>query len=542
MEKTTRRQFLASSAVLMGAAMVGMTACAPSQQRDGENTDLSGTGEVAWDEEFDVIVVGGGLAGTATAVTVATEGSGATCLLLEKGENEHGGGNSQFSAGMISATNDYENALAYFKALRGENTTVSDAVCEAHVTALAEHVDWLRNLGAGDDLVVSWETDDNDGYVPEYPELCPTEYFGRLRFSGEGVGGWKHVQSFMVDKVKANSDLITHLTQARALRLVQDPTSREITGVVYDHKGKQITARAKLGVVMCCGGYENNPEMLQNYQKAYGVHPCAGLSNEGDGVTMCAQVGAHMWHFGGIAGFNNNFASLDGQTFASNDGGATIVHDKGIIVGTNGRRYYMEVGGYGNKNLENDDLRIHVGHRHGDQQFGGSWMHQQLPPVSWYIFDQASMSDGAADKLQMDDPVAEGWGFKADSLEELEKLIETSTGELKKTVDYWNTLCDIGEDMAFYRPASTLTKITEPPFYAMKMVPNFLNTNGGAERNENGEILDLEKEPIPHLYGAGEFGSVWSDMYNGGGNLTECLGWGRIAARSALKNKTNDVQ
>ena len=40
--------------------------------------------------------------------------------------------------------------------------------------------------------------------------------------------------------------------------------------------------------------------------------------------------------------------------------------------------------------------------------------------------------------------------------------------------------------------------------------------------------------PIPNLYSAGEFGSVWCDMYNGGGNLGECCAFGRIAVRNVL--------
>ena len=40
----------------------------------------------AFDGEFDVIVAGAGIAGTAVAITCALEGNGATCLLLEKGD------------------------------------------------------------------------------------------------------------------------------------------------------------------------------------------------------------------------------------------------------------------------------------------------------------------------------------------------------------------------------------------------------------------------------------------------------------------------
>ena len=72
----------------------------------------------------------------------------------------------------------------------------------------------------------------------------------------------------------------------------------------------------------------------------------------------------------------------------------------------------------------------------------------------------------------------------------------------------------------------------------MMQRPQMLNTDGGPVRNAKAEVIDLEGNPIPHLYSAGEFGSVWSGHYQGAGNLGECLAFGRIAAASALANES----
>ena len=53
-------------------------------------------------------------------------------------------------------------------------------------------------------------------------------------------------------------------------------------------------------------------------------------------------------------------------------------------------------------------------------------------------------------------------------------------------------------------------------------------------RTARGEILDLDGNVIPGLYSAGEFGSVWCDMYQGGGNLSECVNFARICVDSIL--------
>ena len=39
---------------------------------------------------------------------------------------------------------------------------------------------------------------------------------------------------------------------------------------------------------------------------------------------------------------------------------------------------------------------------------------------------------------------------------------------------------------------------------------------------------------VRDLYSAGELGSIYSYLYQGTGNIGECLAFGRIAARSAV--------
>ncbi|MEX2616093.1 MAG: FAD-binding protein [Alphaproteobacteria bacterium] len=56
------------------------------------------------------------------------------------------------------------------------------------------------------------------------------------------------------------------------------------------------------------------------------------------------------------------------------------------------------------------------------------------------------------------------------------------------------------------------------------------------------DVVILEKAPegreggtpIPRLYSAGELGSIYSYLYQGTGNIGECLAFGRIAAREAV--------
>ena len=57
-----------------------------------------------------------------------------------------------------------------------------------------------------------------------------------------------------------------------------------------------------------------------------------------------------------------------------------------------------------------------------------------------------------------------------------------------------------------------------------------LQSKGGPKRKAKAQVIGVDNEPIPGLYSAGELGSIW------GSNIAECLVFGRIAARQALKN------
>ena len=46
--------------------------------------------------------------------------------------------------------------------------------------------------------------------------------------------------------------------------------------------------------------------------------------------------------------------------------------------------------------------------------------------------------------------------------------------------------------------------------------------------------LDTDGNPIPHLFSCGDCGSIFSHYYNGGGNISECTIFGRIAGRGAV--------
>ena len=519
-----RRSFLKGAALTATAASAfAIVGCS------GNNEEVD---QIAWDEEYDVVVVGAGFAGLSSALTVATEGDGATCLLLEK--DPVPSGNSPMSMGMTLFTDTPDTLFEYVKKLADSSTP--DDVLRAYVDGLAENYSWIRAMGA----------DEGDLYVAppspaagaEYPEMNIGESYSMFMFTGM-AGGAQHGHIFLLDAIQKHADTITYKPSTAMEALILDNATKTVLGVVAGGKHYKATR----GVIMCCGGFENDAEMLETYHGMRGVQPYASKSNTGDGHRACLAAGAKEWHMTNGALYWMAARNLQNTSFMS-----TVWHfstkEFGITVGVNGRRFYQDWDGCAVPNpmagtpyaMPGDNLALGVGYRHGLCQFGGRWTHLPFPEKAWFIFDADALAAGAIPAEVSSDPVADGWAYAADSIEELAQKIDVPVDELVRTVNTWNGFCEQGQDLAFYRPAQSLNPVAQGPFYAMLCVPAMLNTDGGPVRSAKGEIIDTLGKPIPHLYSAGEFGSVWGNLYQGAGNVGECMAFGRISARTALAN------
>lgn len=531
----TRRSFIASAAgVAAGTAAMGIATSAFA----AEKSETSAALDEQWDEEYDVVIVGSGMAGVSAAVTVATEGQGATCLLANKMEGLSG--NTPFSDGSVLYGHDVDAFYAYMQELRGEEGNTPDDVLKVYSERACELQEWIfDDLGANIDEARNTEpktADDPSGNsAAEYPELEHSWACGKIRVGGSKdveVTGPKHVYDFFKSLVEANTDTITFRENAALTELITDQTGRVTGAVIGDRR-----IHAKSGVIMCCGGFESNADMMQNFLGAGSAVPGAGIGNTGDGFKICARLGADFWHMDHVAGFWQIGRDL-ANTVSTNKPTGSGTKAYGITVGVNGRRYYMDFDSFHTTDKDEEvygsDLRLNVGSRHGHMQLGGEWPHAIQPSKAWFIFDADGLAAGAIDPDYSSDPVADGLVQTADTIEELADMIGVPAEELSKTVEQWNECCENGEDVYFHRPVSTLTPVVTAPFYAQLCAPAFLNTDGGPVRDAKGEILDTDGNPIPGLYSAGEFGSIWSASYNGGGNLSEAIVFGRISVESAL--------
>ena len=524
-----RRSFLKGLAVsAVGAAGVSLAGCAPKSASGESIGDFTFAETVKWDGEYDVIVVGFGGAGAVAAKTAADEGAGV--LLLDKAPEGHEGGNTRYCAQMFAnGAGDEAATKAYYKAL-GDDKPLPDDVFEAYTTGIAHIADnYAATYGLdknefgniGTNVTPPEELKGYTIFGPEYPEFEGSDVvlLSALHHGSQDAYMWQ-IQRKGVEDLK---DKIDVWFESPAVNLIQDPQSKTILGVKVLRKGEELSIRAKNGVVLTCGGFENNREMVKDYLGMANYAPLGSLFNTGDGITMALEAGADLWHMHSYEGM----LMFGGMSYMVPEGerGHMFMPTTGyhlgssILVGTDGYRYLRE-----------DEIP-----RHGHVYRNGTWESPKHPTRCFLVYDQKKADALSAAGVMPDDVAATV--VSAPSLAELGTIIGTKPGVLEQTVADFNAAAEAGHDPALNRQEKSMAAFDGDAYYALELQPNILNTQGGPRRNGNAEVTNAQGEPIPHLYSAGECGGVTSNMYQGGGNMAENLIFGQIAGRNAAAQK-----
>jgi len=477
-----------------------------------------------WHKEADVVIVGFGGAGAAAAITA--QGLGAKVLMLEKAPEGEAGGNTRIAGQGYLQVYDVDKAVTYLNALCGP-FQVPQPMARAWAEEIAKNNEWALSIG-GDP-----QEHQHQPEGIEFPELPGADC--AHKFHDGDILGYSNTWKFYEAAVKKRPIEILYQTPGR--ELIQNGITRDILGVRAEHNGQALYVKARKAVILTCGGFEYNQEMIRNYLP--GLPYCHGTGspyNEGDGITMALAVGADLWHMNNYAGPSMALKVPEYKApFSMQALHYSHVQNGGmIVVGPDGRRF--------------TDEKYHT--RHGKIPRNGVWGPMPTPCPMHMVFDHALFGVGPLyDKKPVSgwgriierydwsaDNSAElsrGWIKCADTLAGLAGLIGVDAQALQDSVKRWNHNCEAGNDPDFGRN-KMLIPITQGPYYAVPLSPAMLNTLGGPRRNERGQIVRPDGLPIPRLYSAGELGSIYAYLYQGTGNIGEAFAFGRICARHAV--------
>ena len=516
-----------------------------------------------FDETWDVIVVGYGLAGGIAAINA--HDAGAKVLVIEKSEVP--GGLSICSYGAVRSARDPEQAFAYLKATNGGRTP--DDVVRVLAHGMCDMERYVRELGRINNARILNSIEENaerekagDPYRRQIRANYPLPgtntfyhttvvdipgYDPRREFPwANGAPGGPKIFKIVHDHLMSRRIELRLATPA--LRLVTNAGRREVRGVVAHTGDREVTLAARQGVVLACGGFEGSAAMKAQFLEALPVYNAAARHNTGDGVRMAQDMGAalwHMWHVHGAYGFRHTDPTYPYAIRVKRfpdwfPGEERKVRMKmpWILVDCDARRFMSEYQPY----TQDTAVRPLSHYDPVRQRYTRNPAFlicddegRKLFPLGKATSNDAGIRyEWSEDNLK---EVGNGILKRESTLEGLAHELGLDPAALVAGVARWNAQCGLGVDEDHGRPPGSMMPIRTPPFYGAPVWATMSNTQGGPVHDAASRIVDAYGEPIPRLYAAGELGSAFGHLYLSGGNIAECIITGRLAGRGAAELK-----
>lgn len=547
--------------VLSGASVTSngvIDGVAKAVKMSGANPDIlkkrpkaSSRIENSEDYTTDIVVVGAGGAGLTAAASILQEGK--KVIVVEKFPAI--GGNTVRTGGPMNAADPewQEN----FEAIRGEAKTLQEIQAIDETTIDEEYLDDFRELKQ--QITVYLEKG------PEY--LFDSALFHRMQTylggkrvdkNGNKIYGqydlvkiltdqalssvkwlekigiefdkkdvampvgalWRRGHKPLKNEGYAYVSALREFVESNGGKILTDTAvksliteNNQVKGIIGSGLNDQkITIHAQ-GVILATGGFGANTKMLKQYNTYWTeIEDDIKTSNSpaitGDGILLGQSVGADLVGMG----FSQMMPVSDpetGELFT----GLQVPPQNFVMVNQDGKRFVNE---YGSR----------------DQLTQAAIDNGGL----FYLIADEEIKKTAYNTSQekIDQQVADGTLFRADSLEELAKQLGMEAPILKATIDEYNQYADEGFDPKFGKDVFDL-KVLVPPFYATPRKPAVHHTMGGLKIDTQTHVLNESGQRIKGLYAAGEVaGGIHAGNRLGGNSLTDIFTFGRIAGRTAV--------
>jgi len=474
-------------------------------------------------QEFDLIVVGCGIAGLSAAVTA--QQNGAKVAVLERAVKEERGGNTRYTESYWrmqsrdAVSEDFEEQLA--------NNSGGYPDPEIVQETLRPYDEWpplLKSLAFTDPELIATiarEAPIALQWLESFGvtfDFLPNYFINESTTRMAPVGGGLALVEALATYAESVPDDITFFYETTARALIQDDGA--VCGVEAVGKGNRRFEVRGQAVVLASGGFEGNPEMQSHYlgPQSLFIRPVArgGHYNRGEGIRMALDAG------GAPAGDYGSFHAQPVDPRSGEPEAVVLTYTYGILVNKLGRRFVDEAPATVDASYESRTRVI-----------------MQQPEGLAYAIHDGRLDDVPNWQKSVRTRVPP---IMADSVGELAGELDLDAEALTATIDAYNAACPDPAGFDALHADGLATRgldpvksnwarvLDQPPFRAWPIIAANCFTFGGIKVTTNAQVVNMDGEVIPGLYAAGEVVGLYYRNYPGSTSVMRGAVTGRLAA------------
>ncbi len=464
---------------------------------------------------YDLVVLGCGAAGLSAAVSYAAAAKSsdgrARIAVVERARRAERGGATRWTSSWFRITEDRRLDPAFIDRMQSVSGGLADLdYCRALEREVTQTLQFLER---------------NDVALTYFKQPFPN------RNTGGGLGMPVHGGVGIVDGlagVLERTAGVEILYETEAVRLSLSGAGR-IDGAVVRGRDGLLRVLPAAAVVIACGGFEGNAEMLARYlgERACDLPVIAPTlrNNTGDGLRMALEVGA------AAAGQFDMFHGEPIDARSSKPDAVVYAYPFGILVNGQAERFCDE--GRDSFDSTFEEIAYEI------------WRNQDQK--AFFIGDQTTLDIEPVQAILLTDqpPV------RAATLRELALELGLEPAALERTVATYNASMGPGRFDAhqfdgratrgLVPPKSNWAfPLERPPYIGYPLTCAITFTFGGVRTDSLARVLTPSGTVIPGLYAAGEVTGLYYHHYPAGTSVLRSATFGRIAGTHAAQARAGE--
>ena len=480
------------------------------------------------DEQYDLIIIGGGLAGLTAAYESNMKSNISLNIALIEGLSDIGGNSNRATSGIN---------LLETEPQRRKN------IIDNYTIFYQDTMKSGKNIN--DPLLVSTFINGTKTLYDYYTNNFDIDITLLGQLGGHSVARTHRptdsnfvIGSYLISKVSQvvkNSNKITIYYNSTLTELLKNENNNEVYGLKYKRNNESTDNKIYCdAIILTSGGYGHDfgdDGLLKEFVPEYMNFPTTnGEQTIGSGVKLGRKIGAQLIDMKQVqihpTGFVDPKNRYNKKKFLAPE---LLRGVGGILINENGQRFCNELG---TRDYVTEKVLQNCKKQDTDE----------IDQYESYLLMNQEMANEFGNNFYFYKDV-QGFIEQHSNFSELSKNINIDYNNLEKTINSYNE--------AFEKKLDEFNKTTFPykfnlndTIYSMIITPSIHYTMGGLKINNKAEVLDVNNKTIKGLFGAGEVtGGVHGGNRLGGNSLAECGVYGRISADSAVDyiiNKKNN--